>query len=304
MYCPNKSGNDSLKIVIPAEAGIQRIMKEDVIYHYTTEEGLRGILESQCLWATHFQYLNDTEEIQHILKQIEIYRRKLPKTETREFFCNFAVETISEFYLSKEKKKADFYVTCFSEDADSRTMWENSDWGFRYAICFCMDALNDLVASEKDFLMGAEPIRPVLYRMRDKQAALHHWKKEFAHVVFRNNMHDQVARNSMALRGICFPALFKNEDWKVQKEWRIIIRCPRTINEEIREQNKHRKEKRIYDAPKQHVRLFSDPAISGFSGLSNAVRGIIIGPKGNVDTAKAICAEYKLENVPIIPSRF
>jgi hypothetical protein len=34
----------------------------EILYHYTTQEGLRGILESKCIWATHFQYLNDKRE--------------------------------------------------------------------------------------------------------------------------------------------------------------------------------------------------------------------------------------------------
>ena len=33
------------------------------LFHYTTETGLYGILESQELWATHFAYLNDSQEI-------------------------------------------------------------------------------------------------------------------------------------------------------------------------------------------------------------------------------------------------
>lgn len=32
------------------------------LYHYTGEAGLRGIIESQQLWATNFAYLNDAEE--------------------------------------------------------------------------------------------------------------------------------------------------------------------------------------------------------------------------------------------------
>jgi hypothetical protein len=32
------------------------------IYHYTGDAGLRGIIESQQLWATNFAYLNDSEE--------------------------------------------------------------------------------------------------------------------------------------------------------------------------------------------------------------------------------------------------
>ena len=33
------------------------------LYHYTTWEGLQGILETQTLWATHYKFLNDYSEI-------------------------------------------------------------------------------------------------------------------------------------------------------------------------------------------------------------------------------------------------
>src|SRR5262245_39979140 len=35
----------------------------DELYHYTGIRGLKGIINSQTLWATHYRYLNDTEEV-------------------------------------------------------------------------------------------------------------------------------------------------------------------------------------------------------------------------------------------------
>jgi len=44
----------------------------DELYHYTGIRGLKGIIESQTLWATHYKYLNDAEEIVH-------FRDRLPE---------------------------------------------------------------------------------------------------------------------------------------------------------------------------------------------------------------------------------
>ena len=33
-----------------------------LLYHYTDAQGFKGIVESYELWATHIQYLNDTQE--------------------------------------------------------------------------------------------------------------------------------------------------------------------------------------------------------------------------------------------------
>jgi hypothetical protein len=41
---------------------------EGLLYHYTTQEGLLGIIEKQKIWASHLQYLNDKSEGQIFTK--------------------------------------------------------------------------------------------------------------------------------------------------------------------------------------------------------------------------------------------
>lgn len=35
------------------------------LVRYTTPSGLKGIIESQCLWASHARFLNDSKEIDY-----------------------------------------------------------------------------------------------------------------------------------------------------------------------------------------------------------------------------------------------
>ena len=37
--------------------------KPKILYHYTTMDGLKGIIASKSLWATKIQYLNDASEL-------------------------------------------------------------------------------------------------------------------------------------------------------------------------------------------------------------------------------------------------
>lgn len=83
---------------------------EAVLYHYTSFDGLKGIIESRCLWLTHFRYLNDTSEIVYardeVLKKIEeILRNQLTDLEEhlqwqmfRQTFKNM-IETNMNFYI-------------------------------------------------------------------------------------------------------------------------------------------------------------------------------------------------------------
>ncbi|EFD2622350.1 hypothetical protein CK189_005805, partial [Escherichia coli] len=41
------------------------------IYHYTDLNGLKGIIESGSLWATHFSFLNDSNELSHGMNCLE-----------------------------------------------------------------------------------------------------------------------------------------------------------------------------------------------------------------------------------------
>ncbi len=45
--------------------------EHDFIYHYTTLSGLKGILESQTLHATHYAFLNDSNEIHQISPRLQ-----------------------------------------------------------------------------------------------------------------------------------------------------------------------------------------------------------------------------------------
>lgn len=41
-----------------------------VLYHYTSADGLIGIVRNQRLWATDIEYLNDSEELTHVAAEL------------------------------------------------------------------------------------------------------------------------------------------------------------------------------------------------------------------------------------------
>jgi hypothetical protein len=46
---------------------------EERLFHFTSSMGLFGILESGCLWASHFQFLNDSKELFSAKASLEKY---------------------------------------------------------------------------------------------------------------------------------------------------------------------------------------------------------------------------------------
>lgn len=86
----------------------------ELLYHYTTQEGLLGILEKACIWATHYRYLNDTSEGQIV--------SKLLIEELRKRNCDEGVISQGETILS-EITSQDVYATSFSEDGNLLSQW-------------------------------------------------------------------------------------------------------------------------------------------------------------------------------------
>lgn len=57
-------------------------MSEDTnsLFHYTTGAGLKGILESKCLWATDYRFTNDGRELRYAEEVlVEEFKKEVPK---------------------------------------------------------------------------------------------------------------------------------------------------------------------------------------------------------------------------------
>ena len=50
----------------------------DILYHYTSQKGLLGILQTKKLWMTNILYLNDSSECIHTIDLLksEVEKRK------------------------------------------------------------------------------------------------------------------------------------------------------------------------------------------------------------------------------------
>ncbi|MGK0250111.1 MAG: hypothetical protein ACI910_002879 [Oleispira sp.] len=89
-----------------------------MLYHYTNFQGLLGILSGKSIWASHFEYLNDSSE----------YRQAIGFAKT--YFGNIYME---DDYLAafgwtvrdalENMKKHDVYVASFSEKKDLLSQW-------------------------------------------------------------------------------------------------------------------------------------------------------------------------------------
>lgn len=145
------------------------------IWHYTTAEGLHGILTSQQLWATNFSYLNDDEELKGFFSRklpmlvqmgveegLKQLRTRLRGDDVREFdqeregMLKTIVEALSNA-IATTTLRLDIYVASFSfinadrpGDAEDGLLsqWRGYGQDGGYAIAFDTEGIHTLLEEE------------------------------------------------------------------------------------------------------------------------------------------------------------
>jgi Protein of unknown function (DUF2971) len=102
------------------------------LYHYTTPQGLLGILCSQRIWATESSYLNNINEIEYGLRIAQETLETLTALNS-----GFEKRIIKGTINRLSSKPDEIYVACFSEEQDLLSQWKGySNFGSGYAIEF------------------------------------------------------------------------------------------------------------------------------------------------------------------------
>jgi hypothetical protein len=108
----------------------------EIIYHYTTADGLLGILKGSSLWCTHFSYLNDAAEATYARRVFCDALEATPKDSPRRLIAE-AVLARLEPLLTRGDAWTSLFTASFSEVEDDLSQWRAySAAGARYAIGF------------------------------------------------------------------------------------------------------------------------------------------------------------------------
>jgi hypothetical protein len=90
------------------------------ISHYTTLDGLKGIIQSGCLWASNASFLNDKAELLHALGVSRVVIKQLTSKKNFEAWMPELEGVFEEFAT---KGIPDTYVTCFCDTDDNLSQW-------------------------------------------------------------------------------------------------------------------------------------------------------------------------------------
>ena len=98
---------------------------KNTLWHYTNQKGLLGIVQSQALWATHHQYLNDRTEFtlaQNLIRhEVNLRLATSPLAGIKESQENYLKTLIK--HLELPFHGAFIFVCSFSEVANDLSQW-------------------------------------------------------------------------------------------------------------------------------------------------------------------------------------
>jgi hypothetical protein len=98
----------------------------EVLYHYTSFAGLKGIVEQQHIWATDIRFLNDFREFKHGLEVAKTFIATYPKEKIGGAEGAEALTTLFSNWTLNDAftgKSAQICVTSFSENEDVLSQW-------------------------------------------------------------------------------------------------------------------------------------------------------------------------------------
>lgn len=192
------------------------------LYHYTTAEGLKGILTSRKIWFTDYNYLNDPGEIvygkNYIFKILEKYSSP---------HIHFIKNQIEKEIFRKHS--GNFYVCSFCLHADYYPAWRfYGDDGSGFAIEFSADFFksNGIIDLSKNHAMFTEVLYDDLNFHNSKYTDLvDNIVLELSSRINNINNKKEKSKLLIELTGH-FMALFpsiKHPDYKTEKEYRLVL---------------------------------------------------------------------------------
>lgn len=222
------------------------------VYHYTSPEGLMGILRKRklVLWFSHADYLNDMSEGKDILTQYQAVCKELrDKKQISDHIYQFLnrIEPARDrvgydkkrgcYQLSPEKK--DTYICCFSWDKDSLPMWNYYTKGSRYQGYNIGLRFLSLESRSTDPALRAPEIYSVIYEEDKKQAILRTLIETLTDC-YQSAQEDLLGNDGGYIRAwisqflLAYRYVFKNNAFRHENEMRMVVQLPRYSDREVK----------------------------------------------------------------------
>ncbi|TPV33642.1 DUF2971 domain-containing protein [Pantoea anthophila] len=193
-------------------------MRMNKIYHYTDLNGLKGIVENHCLWATNVHFLNDEEEMNHGITAFENALKHLNE-DLSEKSISILRNTLYGHQLFRGKHN---YNISFCQNSDLLSQWR----GYAASQGVCLEFDSEELENSLDFRGSNILSQRVFYSSPDstleaKTEILNFLQQEkIIEESIGKPLFEYAGANEIINRLIPF---FKHESFREESEYRIII---------------------------------------------------------------------------------
>lgn len=197
---------------------IKRILRRsppEILYHYTSQEGLLEIVKTKTIWASKIQYLSDSQEFALALNLARNVLRKRQSAGSSSLESELITGMISGI---EGKKGVNICVCAFSGAEDSLGQWRAYCFaGPGFAVGFKSERLRSL-AKEQNFFLA-----PCEYDPQTQRQIIEELIDETMNA-FNLQEAESIEEASwlFATKLATYAPVIKHESFSKEEEWRLI----------------------------------------------------------------------------------
>ena len=186
----------------------------EIIYHYTTQKGILGIISDRVMWATQVHFLNDKNEVylafklldRQLQKKIDKLQNPANKNLLRDI--RTGLRNVDQWHIC---------IASFCEHGDLLSQWRGyGNQGKGYAIGFNLEKLRK-IARKQSFILW-----PCVYNITLQTELVNYLIESWCENFFDKDVnHEEMV--SFVHTSVCQLApIIKDDGFSEEQEWRLV----------------------------------------------------------------------------------
>jgi len=205
----------------------------EFLYHYTTAEGLIGIVEKQEFWATDLAYMNDTTEFRVGLDLVTEHIEQLRGRDSGQYAerWNWLLTALRRTREFGPDTLSSVYACSFSTDGDNLSQWRAYCPNGGFAIGLPRTTLGTIARRQKWLALERciydtdEQEVAIKKTVEDTLQNMAEVQDETVSFVTPNEQQECSTRRLLLWRLMRKAAVCKNVAFREEDEWRLVAMC-------------------------------------------------------------------------------
>lgn len=210
---------------------LKHTKKGKTLYHYTKSNGITGIINNNCFFATKSDFLNDPNEFLYTKSIVEKVVFELAESEYKK---QFLLDVMTGASFIKNSNDDEYFVLSFSSCRDSITMWSEFGSKTGYNIGMNSEEIISRIAEQNEidmhgFVIYDESRQKELIANIIKDDIEKEIGKEFNQILLdkangTNEENYEIACSVFREKASLYAMFFKNNAFKEEEEYRFVFK--------------------------------------------------------------------------------